>query len=540
MTRTTVVPGETETIDEEQQYQAYEDAVCSQIASCKDPLFTTDISPDIIWETYLSAFPEARRQHYNCHACRRFIQRYGGLVTIDANGSTTSAVWPENYNGLFQPVNAALYAAVAKARVNGVFYSNEEIFGTPQSSETIDGRSHIWTHLSGRNNNIWSGRIQSADQAMAEKVQDYQMLSRGLAEFSKTTVDQALRVLRVDAVDRSEKALGVAEWLFALQDKITVAIDRTRRNNLIWLSVATAPPGFCHIRSTMIGTLLEDIIVGLDFDSISKRWASKMHPLKYQRPTAPPKDGAIDRAEKIVEQLGITKSLARRFARLEDILVKEWIPQPIQPQTKTGGVFRHLRNQPQNTNNIVLPTTTITYEKFKRTVLPDALEIEIEIPAYDNSFIGLVTALDPDAPPIIQWDGLDGFPRNPVSWYYYHGNISCSRWNLHQGWAKVSAIFWNPPHWQAPDKFKHQSKILCFAIEGCQDTTRQSLGLVLFPEIIRSELHEVRSVIEAYSKNGSVTYQDPGAANGLSLGTGRLLRVRTKNGLAIYKVDRLD
>lgn len=53
----------------------------------------------------------------------------------------------------------------------------------------------------------------------------------------------------------------------------------------------------------MIGTLLDDIASGMSFDSVSRRFAEKMHPLQYQRPQAAPSAGNIAQAEKIVEKL---------------------------------------------------------------------------------------------------------------------------------------------------------------------------------------------------------------------------------------------
>lgn len=69
----------------------------------------------------------------------------------------------------------------------------------------------------------------------------------------------------------------------------------------------------------MIGTLLKDVATGMDFATVSARFASKMHPLKYQRPQAAPRVGNIADAEKIVAQLGIARSLERRFARIDEI-----------------------------------------------------------------------------------------------------------------------------------------------------------------------------------------------------------------------------
>ena len=65
-------------------------------------------------------------------------------------------------------------------------------------------------------------------------------------------------------------------------------------DNLTWLAVATAPAGFCHVRSSMIGTLLEDVAAGMPFDAIKQRFDAKMHPLQYQRPTAMPSVPSIN------------------------------------------------------------------------------------------------------------------------------------------------------------------------------------------------------------------------------------------------------
>ena len=49
------------------------------------PLFVTNAGD--LWQTYLEAIPDPLRQSMNCSACRKFIQRYGSLVTIDDKGA---------------------------------------------------------------------------------------------------------------------------------------------------------------------------------------------------------------------------------------------------------------------------------------------------------------------------------------------------------------------------------------------------------------------------------------------------------------------
>jgi hypothetical protein len=518
----------------EHRYEAFEASVAREFGKITEPLFTTNIGEGQLWDTYLSAIPYEYRQHYTCHACRSFVIRHGGLVTIGDHGDLTSAVW-ENVKSppFFGQVVSDLKKLVRHATVTGVFLPTG-VLGTP--------RTGIWTHLHGHPAKLYTARHPDAGQAMAEKVQDFQMLSQGIRDYNKNTVEQALRVLKADALDRSEKTLGVAQWFSDLHEQLyNKGSNKARHDNLIWKAVATAPPGFCHVRSSMISTLLDDILAGYSFDVISKRWADKMHPMQYQRPQAAPKEGNIRQAEALVEKLGLTRSFARRFARMTDVQEKLWVPRrmPAKPRKKVStGVFSHL-HQPQPSRQVNLPTQNITWAKFQRDVLPEAYGIEIQCPSSGN-YYGLVTASSPSAPPIIQWDGLDGHKRNPVSWYVYNPVSPASNWGLGAGWNQVSAIFMGPHLWQEPEKFKHQNPNVHFAITGARD--HQSPGLCLFPEILKSDLHEVRSTIEAHNKTGRVEQNYGEQANGLMY-TGKepvTVRVTTADGTATYRIDRFE
>lgn len=349
---------------------------------------------------------------------------------------------------------------------------------------------------------------------------------------------QASRILHQDAVYRSEKAIGVATWFTDLHRKLE-NVKGPLRDNIIWLAAATAPVGFCHVRSTVISTLLDDIKEGLAFDAIARRWQEKLHPLQYQRPSAAPSEGAIAAAEKLVERLGVAKSLERRFATLDDVLAKVWSPTAEKPK-KSGGIFGHLKGKIRATG-VELPNTTMTWDKFHRTVLPSALSIELRAPS-SGPYYGLVTAADMQAPAILQWDGLQDHPRNPVSWYFYHNGSTAQQWGLiPDNWVSVSAVFLAPHAWQEP-RFTHQGQNAFFALEGCRDT--RDPGLCLFPEILKSEFHAIRSVIEAHSRTGGIQGAEHGTANGIALQKGGssniVVRVRTAEGTATYTLDRWD
>lgn len=497
------------------------------------PLFTTSVSPEALWAAYMSGFPEANRKHYDCHSCRRFIQTYGGLVTIGKDGSAKSLLWDgdcgfgDDVPPFFFSSLKAMADLIAAAKVDGVFLSSDKTWGTPTTPDKK--RAFSWTHLSAKPARVYEDKLLTASQRMAEKLEDFKMLQRALADYAAPAAEQAVRVLKSDALARSEKALGIAEWFSSLHGK---------NKNQLWLAVATAPPGFCHVRSTMISTLLDDVVAGLDFAVIARRWSEKMDPLQYQRPSAAPKEGAIEAAEKIVEKLGIAKSLVRRFAKLTDVQVKHWEPKPAAAKkaAKADGVFGHLRGQADAVKEVALPPTTMTWSKFSKTVLPDARSLEIRVPS-NGSFFALMTAADAEAPPIFQWDREE--QRNPASWYIYKGGSPASQWGLVAGtWTKVTSVYPSPPHWHQPEKSAHHGEGALFALEGAQDSRRDSMAL--FPECLKSELHGIRSVIEAHSKKGGIQ-GDGGDANGVYFEKGSPARTEIRvDGSAVYVLDRWD
>lgn len=526
-------------------YACFEDFVRQRVALAEGPLFETTADKDALWQAYLGGIPEARRQHYNCHCCRRFIQTFGGLVTVKDDGRTLPVLWRDathNCPAFFFQSVLNLYGIVAEAQVAGVFLYGGDTWGFPKTG--------TWTHLSGvpRPSLIAKGtKLKTLGQIEAERKEDFGIVQRSISDFPLHVVEQAVAVLESESVPQGEVAVGQAKWFRSLLTSLP--LDSRKRSNLVWRAVATAPTGYAHFRSGMLSTLLADLIEGLPFHEVKKRWSDKMHPLRYMRPQAAPTEGQIDAAEKVVEKLGVAASFPRRFAKLEEVLHKLWVPRrPDTPAAQTAsGVFAHLRKQAQASpaDKVTLPQHKITWEKFARTVLPGALEVYFKVPSHLDQFYGLTTAVNPDAPPIFQWDGLEGFPRNPLSWYVYNNGSSATQWGLsHHSWAKVTAVFLAPFAWHRPELFRQHTDRVMFALEGAKDTRSKGAGLALFPSLLKNDLHSVRSVIEAYSNRGSIADPEEGTANGYMFvkGSSKTPKFYVIAGASAseYEIDRWD
>lgn len=496
------------------------------------PLFVTNA--ENLWDAFISHLPDDTHQQYTCHTCRHFIERFGRLVYIASDGSKESALWKSSPE-FFHDSVSAMRTIVEKAKVTGIFVSDLRVYGQPITGE--------WHHMAVTppDSFVWRSVVQTASQNSAEKLEDFKMLISALQEYQPTVIDQALKLLRSDSLYRSEKVLGVAEWLKELHTKRATTKNAAHRENITWLAVATAPAGFCHVKSTMIGTLLDDIATGMVFDDVSRRFAAKMHPLQYQRPQVAPTPGNIAQAEKIIQQLGTAGAFERRFARLDE-LKTIWKPAQNPEPPKGGSIFSHLI--PKNSNpkipEIEAPAVTMTWEKFSRTVLPGAISIEFYAQNGRDNYSAITTAARDDAPPILQWDSEQN--RNPFASYVYHNGSSPKDWNITPGFVPVSAVCFTPSMWQTG--FSHHGKSVYFILSGAKDTRYKKSGNAIFPENLKNDFHSIRATVEAYSRSAVLGGYEEASACGIAKSGNQnwdlLLRVTSDIGITIYKLDRWD
>lgn len=502
-------------------------------------LFTTDASG--LYDLFLDNLPEEARQHYNCHACRHFVNRFGGLVVIDQDtGVQTPIMWDFDMPDFFYNAVAALWETVKKAKVNGTFVTSDQTLGCPKTG--------CWEHMSAAMPSyaVYSSPLHTAGQMRAKEAEEHKMLCMALTKYTKDSVRESLNILKSDALYRGDELLGRVEWLYNLYERINQ--PGVNKRNLLWFASAHAPAGFCHISSGMVGTLLDDIQDGLPLEDVKRRFAEKMNPTQYRRPQEKPTAGNVIQAEKIVERLGIKNSLLRRFARLDEIQTI-WTPSPKAETKSAGGVFSGIETKQSKANKTNpsgrIPAVTMTWEKFNRTVLPTAKKIEFSTEDSENLYGAIVTAQDESAPPIIQWDMPDN--RCPFNWYVYAGLSTPTQWNLNpHTWVEVTAVALQPNMW-VKNQYK-ASEAVFFILNGCKDTGYRMCGSALFPEVLKSELHEIRSTIEAYSHNSVLGGYEDASACGIRLQKDNSslsvwkakFKVTTETGQTIYRLDRWD
>jgi len=523
-------------------------ALARALEQGKGGLFRVDAGD--LFEQYLAQFADpADRQYHNCNCCHSFLRRFGSLAYMTESGDVRSALWDETLlplNHPYREVVRALHEAVERGRVVDQFLWDDREWGVREAG----GFTHLWATPDQKHR--WTRRDVTAEQAMAAKREDRRHLARAVGEMPRDAVLRAAGMLRSGELSRGEKLVEWADWLVSLQDRANSNPARTKReylNRLLWRAVASAPAGWCTPRSSALGALVDDLASGTSAREVKRRHEERVDPLKYQRPTTL-REGNVRQAERLFEELGLAPALRRRFA-LADELVHLWTPKA-ERQAQAGGVFGHLLagQKPAQAQRLTAQPVAMTFAKFRRDVLPRALEVEVVVPAH-GQFSAFTTQADRDAPPILQWDSEEC--RNPFAWYVYHTGSPASVWGLRGGsHARVVAMSLMPCNWGDEDRHRDLGGRALLVLEGARDGRAllvlegardgRNSSRALLPECLRSELHAVRSTIEAHSRSGRLEDVDGQHAAGLLVGDGceATLLVRTREGVSSYRIDRWE
>lgn len=500
--------------------------VCERLGRNREPLFVVD-SGDL-WSVYLGSFPSGNeRQFHNCNTCRDFIKNFGSLATIDGKGAIKSALWNEDAFTAEFPYRETvrrLRSAVEGGKIERMFLCSDESWGYRERG----GFTHFFAHVKVS----WKRVDINAEQAMAAKLEDFKHLKAALADLTLPLLRTAKAMLSAGSLSRPEKLMSMCDFLIGVRESIAKKRGKAR-DALLWAGVAKAADGWCTPRGSALGALVHDIADGVKAEEIIRRHNAKMDPLQYMRPSAPTSAGNVAWAEALFAKMGLASALRRRFALLSEVDTI-WTPKE-RKNEKSDGVFGHLLPGKSEVSAARLNSSAVrmTFAKFRREVLPGAIKMYAKVP-YSGSFCAYTTASNPDSAPILQWDREDN--RYPVAWYLYAYGSSCETWGL-KGSVFVPVLAISP----VPSAHFDNDKAtrMLFVLEGCKDKHGLSLGL--FPECLKSELHAVRSTIEAHS---SVTRLDPVEgvlASGLMVPDHSIeVRVVTKSGVAGYVIDRWD
>ncbi|WGH49759.1 hypothetical protein [Alishewanella phage vB_AspM_Slickus01] len=401
-------------------FNQFKDAVCKKLDLMykSGELYTTTVTGDMLWETYLKSFPAGTNETYrsraehDCSACKSFIRNIGNVVALDKDKLTS--MWDIQVSGEYQVVANALHAQVMSSTIDTVYRSKERKIGTKENHEIADGNivktwEHFYTVLPFHLMAIG----YSVESIQGENRTKFATLTRALNELSIEALDITLELIKDGALYRgTEFKRNVDEFL-----KLKKEYDKAKNQTVfVWTKLGAN----CHLASfknSVIGTLVSDLATGKDVEYAVSSFESKVAPQNYQRPKALVTARMVADAESTVKDLEIEESLYRRFSTVEDITINNLIF--ADRTTKTAmGIFDAVP-----TTATKLPAREkikdIDIESFIASVVPTATKIEVYFDnVHKNNMVSLISPKYAGAPNILKWS-------NNFSWSY-HGEVTDS------------------------------------------------------------------------------------------------------------------
>jgi len=392
-------------------------------------LYTVDPENLNLPEVYLAAFPPGTdpifRTHteHDCRCCLQFLKQVGGVVSIvDGHIRTLwekATTLPEPY----ATVAAALDAAVRAAPITSVFRTSELNFGRLPNLDAHDTRI-TWTHFHvevlPRHRASAVGSTLNACNTKAAS------LHRALTDFTPEAVRTVLELIDANTLYRGAEFRSAVDGFAHLQAN---APEPALRQLYAWEQYMAPSAG---IRSTVIGTLLDDLSSGKPLEQAVASFESKVAPLNYKRPTAVVTPRMVDQALATIRTAGLEPALARRLATLEDLSVTDvlWASGSAAPRMRDPLRDLLLESTPKTPRNISAGAT-ISPEDF---LALRPREISLVLTGFHlPNFLALTAPVHPDAPPLFQWD-------NNFGWSYTGGTTDSIKARVAKAGGNVNAL----------------------------------------------------------------------------------------------------
>lgn len=383
-------------------------------------LVKANVDPDVLWETYLSSFPEGtnpmlkERREYDCNNCKSFIRRMGAVVAIDPRTFNKVSIWNVQVEGYYQAVAQALNKFVLSLPIASVYRSETAIIGSATTKDLV--RNISWNHFYGEVPK--SLVVKPADYAsiVGEYNNTYQVVQRGLTSFTLDAAETVLELIDGNSLYRGNEFRSQVKAFVDLKKQFDL-IPETNKEAFIWNTVAREHFS-ARFRSTVIGTLVEDISLGMDLDTAVSKFESKVAPTNYKRTSAVITPRMIAEAQEVVKDLGLEDDLQRRFAKETDINVSEVLFSA--NAKKALNVFDDLTQEASSKFDpkVLTKAVAISIKDFLDNVLPTSNKVELLVNnSLKSNFVSLIAPVQPRTS-LLRWD-------NGFSWAY-NGDITDS------------------------------------------------------------------------------------------------------------------
>jgi len=412
----------------------------NDLTKSEEKLFLTDVERNDLWEHYLNSFPEGsnpvykERREYDCQTCKQFIRPFANIVAIKNN--KLISIWDiEDLESPFNEVAKSMSEFVKSAPIRNIFVSkNTNMGGADKNTQQLeDGSITTWNHF-------YYSLPRSHVTSSLDSIESIQ----GFYRDSKNVFKRSMEELTIDAGKAileliDQKSLYRGEefrdsiMTFILYKETYETLPEKEKDNWCWKNSIKNTVN--RIRNTAIGTLLIDISENIDLDAAVTKFEKVMAPANYKRPKAIFTKKMVEDAQAKIEELGLTNSLGRRFAKLEDITINNILFANRDAKSKLkDSVFDELKKEAPINAKSFDQVEEISIEDFIKSVLPSLTNLELMIEnKHSGNLMSIIAPEDTSSKTMFQWN-------NNFSWAY-NGDIADSiKQNVKKAGGNVEGV----------------------------------------------------------------------------------------------------
>lgn len=275
------------------------------------------VEPTELWDLLMAELPPVAALAMTCSECRKFVDRFGGLVTVESDGRLRSVLWDETAApATFRRAVGTLSGAVAARPIAGIVAPETAVLGRVRSG----GFRHLAVVLPGT---IAVGGSPDENVKRAVNVgRIRKRLDRLLADTPLEIWSEVAEELSSRPIRTGEAGARQRDEALKLRD-LVLGFDRAREHraweNLLWAVATTATPEFWQFLSGIAASLGDRRHNGATWSALRALWRE---PVQHSLEALPPLPAvpSASEAERVFEELGFTRALDRRYATAAEVL----------------------------------------------------------------------------------------------------------------------------------------------------------------------------------------------------------------------------
>jgi hypothetical protein len=389
-------------------------------------LFRVDVDVEKLWQGYQDGFSAEdnpifrNKAEHECTFCKRFVRDFGDVVSIK-DGKIVS-IWDfvPSEGGYVKPI-ANMAKLVKNKKIVNKYVNDLKRIGTEANTDAHESNIR-WNHffLDIPKEFRYTGR-DSIEAVQGEIRSVAGVFERGLKEITADAIEIVLELIGQGSLYRGEEKLKLVKEFKELYIAFNKLKTEKAKSIFIWEKTTSINIGVAKIKNDAIGTLLMNLSEGMDLDEAVKAWERIMAPENYKRTSAIYTPKMVEAAKEKLNELGLIKSLGRRFATMSDISSANmlYVNRDVK-LAEQDDVFATLnKNVAKDMSKTLKKVQDIKLEDFIQNVLPTAQSVEVLLEnKLQKNLVSLIAPKVEDVPSMFKWD-------NAFSWAYA-GNLADS------------------------------------------------------------------------------------------------------------------